>query len=53
MPLAPAYTLATQTSWTSGVYLATLTNSQQFQNYIVFTVSRRQQDRGPALPVAR
>jgi hypothetical protein len=28
---APAYTLATQTSWTSGVYLATLTNSQQLR----------------------
>src|SRR5882757_780622 len=44
---APAYTLATQTSWTSGVYLATLTNSQQFQNYIVFTV--RDDSRAAAL----
>jgi len=35
---APAYTLATHTSWTSGIYLATLTNSQQYQNYIVFCV---------------
>jgi len=35
---ASAYTLATQTSWTSGIYLATLTNSQQYQNYIVFCV---------------
>src|SRR6266704_4554894 len=25
---APAYTLATQTSWTSGIYLALLTNTQ-------------------------
>jgi len=33
---APAYTLATQTSWTSGIYVAKLTNSQGFQNYIVF-----------------
>jgi len=35
---APAYTLATQSSWTSGIYLATLTNSQQLQNYILFAV---------------
>jgi uncharacterized membrane protein len=35
---APAYTLATQTSWTSGVYLALLTNSQAIKNYIVFVV---------------
>src|SRR6266478_2240596 len=35
---ASAYTLATQTSWTSGTYLATLTNSQGYQNYIVFVV---------------
>src|SRR6059058_1010704 len=34
----PAYTLATQTSWTSGVYLALLTNAQMYQNYIVFVV---------------
>jgi len=34
----PAYTLATQTSWTSGVYLALLTNSQKYQNYIIFVV---------------
>src|SRR5215472_7622157 len=33
---APAYTLATQTAWTSGVYVAKLTNSQGFQNYIIF-----------------
>src|SRR6266478_773481 len=35
---ATAYTLATQTSWTSGVYLALLTNAQGYQNYIVFVV---------------
>ena len=34
----PAYTLAAQTSWTSGVYLALLTNSQNYQNYIIFVV---------------
>src|SRR5881296_1604930 len=35
---APAYTLATQTSWTSGIYLALMTNAQGLQNYIVFVV---------------
>src|SRR5947208_5622759 len=35
---APAYTLATQTSWTSGIYVALLTNAQMYQNYIVFVV---------------
>ncbi len=35
---APTYTLATQTSWTSGIYLALLTNAQGYQNYIVFVV---------------
>src|SRR5262249_52687569 len=35
---APAYTLTTQSSWTSGVYLAVLTNSQNFQNYAHFVV---------------
>jgi hypothetical protein len=35
---APSYTLQTLTSWTSGVYVALLTNAQSFQNYIVFTV---------------
>jgi chitodextrinase len=34
----PAYTLSTQTSWTSGIYVAHLTNAQNFRNYIVFTV---------------
>src|SRR2546427_737698 len=35
---APSYTLATQTSWTSGIYLALLTNAEMYQNYIVFVV---------------
>ena len=34
----PVYTLATQTSWTSGIYLALLTNAQGYQNYIMFVV---------------
>ncbi len=35
---APAYTLSTQTTWTSGIYLALLTNAQGWQNYIEFVV---------------
>src|SRR2546423_2267666 len=35
---APAYTLATRTSWTSGIYFAVLTNAQQYQNYIALVV---------------
>jgi N,N-dimethylformamidase beta subunit-like protein len=35
---APAYILDTQTSWTSGVYLALLTNAAGFENYIMFVV---------------
>src|SRR5947208_2104164 len=35
---ASAYTLATQSSWTSGIYVALLTNAQAYQNYIVFVV---------------
>ena len=35
---APAIALSIPTSWTSGIYLARLTNSQMFQNYIVFVV---------------
>ena len=35
---APGYTLTTQTTWTSGVYLAVLTNSQNYQNYAHFVV---------------
>src|SRR5205809_7281030 len=34
----PAFTLATHTSCTSGVYLALLTNAQTYRNYIVFVV---------------
>src|SRR5215471_6810949 len=33
-----SYTLTTQTDWTSGVYLAVLTNARSFQNYIIFVV---------------
>src|SRR2546428_782778 len=44
----PSYTLATQTSWTSGIYLARLTNAQSFQNYIVFVV--RDDSRVASLP---
>src|SRR5207244_11150679 len=35
---ASAYPLATQSSCTSGIYLALLTNAQAYQNYIVFLV---------------
>ncbi len=35
---APTYTLATQASWTSGVYVALLTNTQGYQNYISFVL---------------
>jgi hypothetical protein len=34
----PSYTLRTSTSWTSGIYLAKLTNAQGFDNYIIFVV---------------
>jgi len=44
---SPAYTLATQTSWTSGIYLALLKNAQMYQNYIVFVV----RDDGRAAPL--
>jgi hypothetical protein len=33
-PLTTAYTLANKTSWTSGTYLALLTNAQNYQNRI-------------------
>ncbi len=33
-----AFTLATQNSWTSGIYMAVLTNAQSYQNYITFVV---------------
>src|SRR5581483_3467681 len=35
---ADRYTLATQTTWTSGIYLAVLTNAQGYQNFIIFVV---------------
>jgi hypothetical protein len=35
---ATAYTLNVPTSWTSGIYLAVLTNANHFQNYIDFVV---------------
>jgi hypothetical protein len=34
----PSYTLAVPRGWTSGVYLAVLTNERHFQNYMVFVV---------------
>jgi hypothetical protein len=43
----PSYTLSTSTSWTSGIYLALLTNAQNYQNYIVFVV--RDDSRSAAL----
>jgi hypothetical protein len=35
---SPSYTLAVPTSWTSGIFLALLTNAQNYQNYIIFAV---------------
>ena len=35
---ATGYTLSVPTTWTSGIYLALLTNAQNYQNYIIFTV---------------
>ncbi len=37
-PWEASYTLSVPTSWTSGVYLAKLTNAEGYDNYIVFTV---------------
>jgi hypothetical protein len=34
----PSYRLATQASWTSGIYLAVLTNAMGFRSYIIFVV---------------
>jgi titin len=34
----PSYTLAIPVTWTSGVYLALLTNTDGYQNYITFVV---------------
>lgn len=44
---AAAYTLSTQTSWTSGIYLGVLTNAQGYQNLIIFCV--RDDSRNAAL----
>src|SRR5690242_5588847 len=35
---APAISFAIPPSWTSGIYLARLTNERMFQNYIIFVV---------------
>lgn len=35
---APSYSLTTQSSWTSGIYVAVLTNAASFQNYVPFVV---------------
>src|SRR5439155_14603392 len=32
------YTLTVPTSWTTGIYLALLTNAQNYQNYVIFVV---------------
>ena len=37
-PWEDSYTLSIPSDWTSGVYLAKLTNSEGFDNYIIFTV---------------
>ena len=34
----PAVTAAIPSSWTSGIYLARLTNARMFQNYVIFVV---------------
>ena len=35
---SPSYTLTVPTTWTSGVYLAQLTNAQNYQSYMTFVV---------------
>lgn len=37
-PWAASYTLNVPTNWTSGIYLALLTNANSYQTYIIFTV---------------
>ncbi|HYR86499.1 MAG TPA: Ig-like domain-containing protein [Terriglobia bacterium] len=37
-PWTPSYTLTVPTTWTSGIFLAQLTNADGFQNYIIFAV---------------
>ncbi len=34
----PSYTLAIPATWTSGIYIGTLTNAQGFKNYLTFVV---------------
>ncbi|HUE98226.1 MAG TPA: N,N-dimethylformamidase beta subunit family domain-containing protein, partial [Anaerolineales bacterium] len=34
----PSYTFHVPDTWTSGIYLAILTNAEKYQNYIVFVV---------------
>jgi hypothetical protein len=34
----PSYTLTVRSDWTTGIYLARLTNARRYQSYIVFTV---------------
>jgi N,N-dimethylformamidase beta subunit-like protein len=36
---SPGYTLTVPGSWTSGIYLALLTNAQGYQNYVTFVVT--------------
>jgi len=43
-----SYTLNVPTTWTTGVYLALLTNAQNYQNYIVFVV----RDDGRVAPIS-
>lgn len=35
---SPSYTITVPTTWTSGVYLALLTNAENYQNYVSFVV---------------
>jgi hypothetical protein len=44
---SPSYQFTVPARWTSGIYLAKLTNSRGYQNYIVFAV--REDDRESAL----
>jgi hypothetical protein len=37
-PWTASYTLNVPTTWTSGIYLALLTNTNNYQTYIIFTV---------------
>ena len=37
-PWSPSYTMRVPKAWTSGVYLAVLTNARHYQNYVVFVV---------------